>query len=180
MEAQPFFNTIAGLAVSLAGFGALIAWLRDDPRAWDPINLWRLKTIVRHALTLAFIALSLVPVFSLSGSVDLTIRWGSIALIAAEILDLFLNRKPDPEIWPERLSWRANVAAGGVHGPLANRQPVLGQRRSAPNRCSHVARFAGWHLLQLCAGDRSPKAGAPDVNRVMVSVTTSRTMIGQR
>ncbi|HJR88104.1 MAG TPA: hypothetical protein VJ930_10660, partial [Acidimicrobiia bacterium] len=112
MEAQPFFNTIAGLAVSLAGFGALIAWLRDDPRAWDPINLWRLKTIVRHALTLAFIALSLVPVFSLSGSVDLTIRWGSIALIAAEILDLFLNRKPDPEIWPERLSWRANVAAG--------------------------------------------------------------------
>ena len=112
MEAQPFFNTIAGLAVSLAGFGALIAWLRDDPRAWDPINLWRLKTIVRHALTLAFIALSLVPVFSLSGSVDLTIRWGSIALIAAEILDLFLNRKPDPEIWPERLSWQANVAAG--------------------------------------------------------------------
>ena len=112
MEAQPFFNTIAGLAVSLAGFGALIAWLRDDPRAWDPINLWRLKTIVRHALTLAFIALSLVPVFSLSGSVDLTIRWGSMALIAAEILDLFLNRKPDTEIWPERLSWQANVAAG--------------------------------------------------------------------
>ncbi|HJU52548.1 MAG TPA: hypothetical protein VJ815_09465 [Acidimicrobiia bacterium] len=114
MEAQPFFNTIAGLSVSLAGFGALIAWLRDDPRAWDPINLWRLKTIVRHALTLTFIALSLVPVFSLSGSVDLTVRWGSVALIAAEIYDLLLNRQPDPEIWPQRISWQVNVAGGSL------------------------------------------------------------------
>ena len=98
MEAQPFFNTIAGLAVSLAGFGALIAWLREDPQSWDAINLWRLKTIVRHALTLAFIALSLAPAYSLSGSVDTTIRWGAIALILAEINDMVLNRHPDGQI----------------------------------------------------------------------------------
>lgn len=112
MEAQPFFNTIAGLAVSLAGFGALIAWLREDPQSWDAINLWRLKTIVRHALTLAFIALSLAPAYSLSGSVDTTIRWGAITLILAEINDMVLNRHPDPEIWNDRLAWRVNMAFG--------------------------------------------------------------------
>lgn len=114
MEAQPFFNTIAGLSVSLAGFGALIAWLRDDPRAWELINLWRLKTIVRHALLLAFIALSLGPVYSLSGSVALTVRWGSMALILAELHDMFINRQPDPEIWKERITWRVNMIAGAL------------------------------------------------------------------
>jgi hypothetical protein len=112
MEAQPFFNTVAGLSISLAGFGSLIAWLRDDPRSWDVINLWRLKTIVRHALTLAFIALSLAPAYSLSGSIETTIRSGAIALILAEIVDLVLNRQRDPEIWPDRFAWRINVSAG--------------------------------------------------------------------
>jgi hypothetical protein len=114
MEAQPFFNTVAGLSISLAGFGALIAWLRDDPQSWDVINLWRLKTIVRHALTLAFICLSLAPAYSLSGSVETTIRWGAIALILAEINDLAGNRQPDPEIWKDRFAWRINMAGGAL------------------------------------------------------------------
>ena len=61
-EGQPFFTTIAGRSVSLAGFGAVIAWLRDDPTGWNPVNLWRVKSIVRHALTIAFLCLSLVPI----------------------------------------------------------------------------------------------------------------------
>ena len=118
MEAQPFFNTIAGLSVSLAGFGALIAWLREDPRAWDQVNLWRLKTIVRHALSLAFIALSLGPFFSLTGSVDATVRWGAAALIAVEIYDMILNRRPDPQIWGPAATWRVNMAGAALFAAL--------------------------------------------------------------
>src|SRR3990170_3621610 len=65
MEGQAFFNTVAGLSVSLAGFASLIAWLRDDATTWDPINLWRVKTIVREAFTLLFLALALIPIFTL-------------------------------------------------------------------------------------------------------------------
>ncbi len=115
MEAQPFFNTIAGLSVSLAGFGALIAWLRDDPKAWDPINLWRLKTIVRHALTLAFTSLSLGAVYSLTGSVVTTVRWGSSALIVADVFEMIRNRKPDPAIWTPHYTWRINMISAALY-----------------------------------------------------------------
>ena len=118
MEAQPFFNTIAGLSVSLAGFGSLIAWLREDNTTWDKINLWRVKTIVRHALTLAFLALSLSPVYSLTGDVAWTVRYGSAAIIAAELYDLILYRRPDPEIWDPRASWLAFMSAGVLYSIL--------------------------------------------------------------
>jgi hypothetical protein len=114
VEAQPFFNTVAGLSVSLAGFGALIAWLRESP-SWDPVNLWRLKTIVRHALSLAFISLSLGPVYSLSGSVDATVRWGSVALIAVELYDMYNNRRPDPEIWNPIVTWKVNLVGAALY-----------------------------------------------------------------
>jgi hypothetical protein len=77
VEGQPFFTSIAGLAVSLAGFGAVIAWLRDDPSGWDPVNLWRVKTIVRHALTIAFLCLTLVPIHTFTQDDATTIRIGS-------------------------------------------------------------------------------------------------------
>ena len=76
MEGQPFFTTIAGISVSLAGFGAIIAWLRDDPSGWDSVNLWRVKTIVRHVLAIAFLCLSLVPIHTLTLDDTTTIRIG--------------------------------------------------------------------------------------------------------
>lgn len=118
MEAQPFFTTIAGLAVSLAGFGAVIGWLRDDPSEWDPINLWRVKTIVRHAFTIAFICLALVPIYSFTQDEAMTIRIGSAAAALFSISDMWRVRRPDPAVW-DAVSWRVYMVTSGALAILA-------------------------------------------------------------
>jgi hypothetical protein len=92
VEGQPFFTTIAGLSISLAGFGAVIAWLRDDPSGWDAVNLWRVKTIVRHALSIAFLCLILVPVHTFTQDDLTTIRIGSALAALFEISDILRVR----------------------------------------------------------------------------------------
>ena len=99
VEGQPFFTTIAGLSISLAGFGAVIAWLRDDPSGWDAVNLWRVKTIVRHALTIAFLCLTLVPVYTFTQEGVTTIRVGSALAALFAISDMWRVRDPDPVVW---------------------------------------------------------------------------------
>jgi hypothetical protein len=99
VEGQLFFTTIAGLSVSLAGFGAVIAWLRDDPSGWDPVNLWRVKTIVRHALTIAFLCLSLVPIHTFTQDDMTTIRIGSALGVVFVISDIWRVRDSDPVVW---------------------------------------------------------------------------------
>lgn len=109
MEGQPFFTTIAGLSVSLAGFGSVIAWLRDDPSGWDPVNLWRVKTIVRHALTIAFLCLSLVPIHTFTQDDATTIRIGSALGALFSFSDTWRVRDPDPVVW-DPVSWRVFVS----------------------------------------------------------------------
>ena len=118
MEGQPFFTTVAGLSVSLAGFGAVIAWLRDDPSGWDPVNLWRVKTIVRHALTIAFLCLSLVPIHTFTQDDATTIRIGSALGALFAVSDMWRVRRPDPLVW-DAVSWRVFLATSGLLGLLA-------------------------------------------------------------
>lgn len=113
MEGQAFFTTVAGLSVSLAGFGAVIAWLRDDPSGWDAVNLWRLKTIVRHALVIAFLCLALVPTFTIAQDDATTIRIGSAAVALFAVGEILRVRQPDPVVW-DSLSWRVFLSAHGV------------------------------------------------------------------
>jgi hypothetical protein len=113
VEGQPFFTTIAGLSVSLAGFGAVIAWLRDDPTGWDPVNLWRVKTIVRHALTIAFLCLSLVPIHTFTQDDTTTIRIGSALAVVFVLSDMWRVRDPDPVIW-DPASLRVYIAINVV------------------------------------------------------------------
>jgi hypothetical protein len=112
VEGQPFFTTIAGLSISIAGFGAVIAWLRDDPSGWDPINLWRVKTIVRHALIIAFFCLSLVPIYTFTQEDLTTIRIASAITVLFEVTDLWRIRDPDPAVW-DPLSLRVYFMASG-------------------------------------------------------------------
>ena len=116
VEGQPFFTTIAGLSVSLAGFGAVIAWLRDDPTGWDPVNLWRVRTIVRHALTIAFLCLSLIPIYTFTGEDSTTLRIGSalVALFAAN--DIWRARDRDPAVWVPASSWYVYMASYALWG----------------------------------------------------------------
>ena len=79
----------------LAGFGPVIAWLRDGPSGSDSFNLWRVKTIVRHALTIAFLCLSLVPIHTFTQGDMTTIRIGSALFLIFEVVDLLGIRRPD-------------------------------------------------------------------------------------
>ena len=118
MEGQFFFTTVAGLSVSLAGFASLIAALREDSRKWDPVNLWRVKTIVRQAVTILFLALVVIPIFSMTNDIRLTTRLGSIGLVLALGMDVFTNRHPDPAIWVPRRSWTVAMVSSGVYAAL--------------------------------------------------------------
>jgi hypothetical protein len=118
VEGQFFFTTVAGLSVSLAGFAALIAWLRDDSTTWDPINLWRVKTIVRQAFTVAFLALLLIPVFYMTEDLESTIRVGSAALVISILIDVWINRHPDPTIWVPRVSWTIAMVFSGIYAAI--------------------------------------------------------------
>jgi hypothetical protein len=113
VEGQPFFTTIAGLSISLAGFGAVIAWLRDDPSGWDPVNLWRVKTIVRHALTIAFLCLSFVPIHTFTQDDTTTIRIASALTVLFEVSDIWRVRRPDPKVW-DPTSLRVFVGTSGL------------------------------------------------------------------
>lgn len=109
MEGQFFLTAIAGVAVSLAGFAGLIAAfrLRAD---WDPVNLWRVKTIVRDALVTAFLALALIPTFSITADVPTTVRIGSGLLVLFVLADLVRERRFDPEIWVPAVSHKIFIA----------------------------------------------------------------------
>lgn len=118
MEGQFFFTTVAGLSMSIAGFAALIAWLRDDSRTWDPINLWRLKAIVREAFTIVFLALALMPIFSLTDDIRATIRFGAVGILLSIVFEVVINRHPDPTIWKPRVSWTIYMIFSGAYFAL--------------------------------------------------------------
>ncbi len=115
MPGQFFFTAIAGLSLSIAGFASLIAWLREDQRNWDPINLWRVKAIVREALTLVFLALVLIPIFSLTEDIDTTTRLGAVGFILSKLYEMVVNRVPDPAVWTSRFAWTVYMISRAAH-----------------------------------------------------------------
>lgn len=118
MEGQFFFTAIAGLALSLAGFASLIAWLRDDSGTWDAINLWRAKNIVREALSIVFLAMVLIPIFSITNDIRVTTRFGSVGLVLSTLIGVLINRHPDPAIWVPRISWKIYMTGAAIYGAL--------------------------------------------------------------
>jgi hypothetical protein len=125
MEGQFFFTTVAGLALSIAGFASLIAWLRTDPRTWDAVNLWRLKTIVRESFTIVFLALALIPVFSLTGDIRVTTRFGAAGILVSILVEVWINRHPDPTIWQPRSSWTFYMTFSAAYFALQSANVLL-------------------------------------------------------
>jgi hypothetical protein len=90
---QPFFFTIAGMALSVAGFAGLLTAFRRD-EAWTPTELWRLRGIVRLSFILMFIALLPFPLFLVIGE-DGAIAITSVvvaSVYAHEVLGLLRER----------------------------------------------------------------------------------------
>ncbi|MDP9274614.1 MAG: hypothetical protein M3O99_03325 [Chloroflexota bacterium] len=83
MTDQFYFTTLAGLALSVAGFAGLVTALRRDSR-WSRTELWRLRNIVRSSLTIVVFGLIPQPIYrAVGGDEQLTIRIVSALLVVA-------------------------------------------------------------------------------------------------
>jgi hypothetical protein len=65
--ADSFFLTVAGIAMSFAGFAGLMNTLRRRGETWAPMDLYQLRIIVAYAIATLFGALSTIPFVELFG-----------------------------------------------------------------------------------------------------------------
>ncbi len=83
---ESFFLTIAGVAMSFAGFAGLINALRQRGDRWVAMELYQLRLIVAYAIATLFGALATVPFVELLGQLD-GVRWlGLVMLLVATAL----------------------------------------------------------------------------------------------
>ena len=79
---EGFFLTIAGLAMSFAGFAGLMNALRRRGETWEPMELYQLRIIVAYAIATLFGSVLVVPFVELFGQHD-GVQWlGALMLIA--------------------------------------------------------------------------------------------------
>src|SRR5438309_12097282 len=80
---EGFFLTIAGLAMSFAGFAGLMNALRRRGETWEPMELYQLRIIVAYAITTLFGSLLVVPFVEMLGQHD-GVQWlGALMIIAS-------------------------------------------------------------------------------------------------
>jgi hypothetical protein len=64
---ESFFLTVAGIAMSFAGFAGLMNSLRRRGETWEPMDLYQLRIIVAYAIATLFGALSTIPFVGIFG-----------------------------------------------------------------------------------------------------------------
>jgi hypothetical protein len=74
----PFLLSIAGLSASLAGLAGLVAGLRRSD-GLRPLDAFRLREIVEFAFANMLLALSLVPLATLTNSIEAAVRIVAVA-----------------------------------------------------------------------------------------------------
>ena len=85
---EAFFLTVAGIAMSFAGFAGLMNALRRRGESWAPMELYQLRIIVAYAITTLFGSLSTVPFAELFGPRE-GVQWlGLVMLIVSSALGL--------------------------------------------------------------------------------------------
>ncbi len=99
MTLQFFYLSVAGLALSVAGFAGLVTAFRHG-EGWTRTTLWRLRNIVRLSIVLVLIALLPFPVFALTADESTAVRTTAAVLIAAALYDLVGVLRERPQ-WSE-------------------------------------------------------------------------------
>lgn len=105
---------IAGLGVSLAGFGGIIAALDRGPAARSPVAAWRIRNIAFTGFSLTLVGFGTVALYAVtSGDVTATVRAASLLLAAADLLWLRFETRRGPA-WPSERQRRVAIATGVV------------------------------------------------------------------
>ncbi len=88
MTDEAFFLTVAGIAMSFAGFAGLMNALRRRGESWAPIELYQLRIIVAYAIATLFGSLLTVPFVELFGPRE-GLQWlGLVMVIVSAALGL--------------------------------------------------------------------------------------------
>jgi hypothetical protein len=88
MNDESFFLTVAGIAMSFAGFAGLMNTLRRRGEAWAPMDLYQLRIIVAYAIATLFGSLSTIPFVRLFGERE-GLQWlGLVMVIVAAALGI--------------------------------------------------------------------------------------------
>ena len=80
MTDESFFLTVAGIAMSFAGFAGLMNSLRRRGETWDPMDLYQLRIIVAYAIATLFGSLSTIPFVGIFGERQ-GLQWLGFAMI---------------------------------------------------------------------------------------------------
>ena len=116
MAGQPFFLTVAGIGLSLAGFAGLLASFRQPGGSWSRVDLWRLKRIVNRSFAVLALALVPIPVFAIVADEALTVRMVSVLLAALVLLDVASITPGWRRDWPDD---RGLLVAWALNGGIA-------------------------------------------------------------
>ena len=100
MTGEPFFLTMAGIALGLAGFAGLLASFRQPSEPWTTTDLWRLRRIVNRSLATLFLALAPVPLFGILGDEHVAIRVASALFAIVVVADLGMLTPEWRRLWP--------------------------------------------------------------------------------
>lgn len=87
MSEQPFFLTVAGIAMSFIGFAGLMNALRRGDR-WEPMELYQLRVIVVYAVATLFGALLTIPAVGFFGAGDAVRSLGLLMTVVSVALGL--------------------------------------------------------------------------------------------
>lgn len=107
-----FFLSVAGLALSVAGFAGIVSAFRNREQGWTRTELWRLRAIPRLSITLVFLALLPFPLYALTGDEALVIRAVSGLVILAYVGEM-VAAAFDRASWPGR-TWLVGAAGSAV------------------------------------------------------------------
>lgn len=100
MTGQPFFLTMAGISLSLAGFAGLLASFRQPSQPWTTTDLWRLRRIVNRSFAALFLSLAPVPLFAILGDERAAIRAASALFAVVLVADLGMLTPEWRRLWP--------------------------------------------------------------------------------
>jgi hypothetical protein len=113
VAAQGFLLTVAGIALSLAGFSGLVAGLRSAAEPWTKTDVWRLRRIVHECFNVLFLALFPIPLFAITGDEGLTLRIASVVLALVLVADVAMLTPEWRRDWPGDpnfyLAWSVNA-----------------------------------------------------------------------
>ncbi len=88
-DEAPFFLSIAALSASLAGLAGLVAALRRG-EGLAANDRFRLHEIVEFSFANIIVAISIIPLTSLTGSVETALRIGGAAVFAYVVANVLL------------------------------------------------------------------------------------------